>query len=735
MTIKNFLLVFCLIFGFNLPFVAAISQTNSPDLSANQTNVKIDVDGHLTESAWQSLQFSDSFYQREPGDGTTPTERTAVGCLYNRNYLYLGVCCFDCQPEKIVRSELRRDAYMDHEDYFEMVLDTYRDYRNGFYFIFNAYGNKRDARITDEGRTFNANWDGIWECQTRITEKGWFAEVAIPWKTLRFISADSLYFGVNFGRMIRRKNERIEWVNSPREMGAFALFRLSLAGRVGPFVGVHSGGHIELKPFFTSGMEKDVITANELKAINEVGIDTKVNLSSNLVADITLNTDFAQVEADQEQVNLSRFSLYFPEKREFFLEGAEIFRTESSMNEVTGQSDDLILFYSRKIGIEESQRIPLLGGLKLTGRINRTTLGALSMQTRRYQLDETTELPVTRFDVLRVRQELFERSSMGMLITNKVGGHRNQSVTTDFRLTPSPYLTFSGLLSGTHTSDSSNYRSFAGNLSAGWHSDRYQWRAGFTDIEPNFNAETGFIRRRDIRKTSSSFYFTPRPEENSRIRKFIIGFWGSYLTNTQNELRERYFGAELGLQLHSSAKVKFQFSREYDYLNSDWELRPNLLIPARIYEGNSLYALFVTDVSKPVSAIARLTVSDYYTGTRYAFGGQIDYKGFSRFKFNSNFELNRILLPKTLFNTLTISNRIVYAFSTRLYAKAYIQHNHDPLRFNDRIKLSHHLLIRYIYRPGSNFYLVYNHEQLFGGDAAETRNQTVLAKLIYFWRK
>lgn len=713
-------------------------------LITKEINGGIKIDGDLDDSVWQHAHFSDSFQQREPGDGATPTERTEIGCLYDKDKLYFAIKCYDSEPNKIIRTELRRDAYMDNDDYFEIILDTYHDKRSAFYFVLSPYGNKRDAKLADEGRNFNPEWDGIWECKAKINKQGWFAEVAIPWKTLRFVEGNGVYFGVNFGRMIRRKNEKLDWNHIPREIGGFSIFKLSYAGHVGPFNGLRMGGNFELQPFMVGGIQKDLQTNFQLKKLNDLGVNAKVNITSNLVADLTFNTDFAQVEADQERVNLSRFSLYFPEKREFFLEGAEIFNTGGSGGRHfrgMGRGNGPIIFYSRRIGINSGQQIPLWGGIKLTGKIGKTTLGILNMQSRStifFDDDEKEAIPSTNYGVCRIKQDIFSRSTIGLIITNNVVDkniRNNQVFAIDSRLAFTTTISLTTLLAATHTSDESNYNNKAANLNLSWRTDRYNASLTYTDIEPNFNAEMGFVRRTDIRSTSGSFYFTPRSKKFKSVRKFSYGIRGSYLTDHTNSLLDRNVSLSYMIWFQSSARFNLRLSRKYEYLPYDWEVRPDIEIKEGIYQGNSLSIRYSSNNALPLSANVNLSVSDYYAGKQYSFGGGIDWTGVKKFILNSDYRFNKIDLPYAEFNTFTLSNRLIYAFSTKAFLKAYIQYNSDRLRFDNRVKWNVNILFRYIYKPGSDFYLVYNQEQLVGNNNNELTNRTFMAKVTYFWRK
>ncbi|MFH1941845.1 MAG: carbohydrate binding family 9 domain-containing protein, partial [bacterium] len=298
------LFMFTTSFGFNedsKPNEDVLTDENGKRyITAVCADEKIRVDGDLDDAAWEDALFQGSFIQREPNEGEPATERTEVGILYDEDNIYFGIKCYDSQPDKIVATEMRRDAMMFNDDTFSIILDTYHDKRSGFFFTTNPYGARRDQVIANEGRNINSAWDGVWTCKAKMNEDGWFAEIAIPWKTLRFAEGDSAVWGVNFSRTIRRKNEDVYWQLIPRQYGFFGMFRLSEAGCIRGIADLKMGGNVELKPYFMGGMEKDLATDFQIKRMNDVGLDAKLALTANLALDLTVNTDFAQVEADQE---------------------------------------------------------------------------------------------------------------------------------------------------------------------------------------------------------------------------------------------------------------------------------------------------------------------------------------------------------------------------------------------------------------------------------------------------
>jgi len=468
-----------------------------------KTDAIPEIDGRLTDSAWKNTVFNDNFLQREPVEGAEPSERTSIAAMYDDDNLYIAVQCFDSDPRNILATEMRRDQPVDDDDCIEIILDTFDDKRSAFYFATNALGVRIDGKINDEGKNVNTDWDGVWRCKASMDENGWSVELAIPWQTLRFKEGDGVEWNANFVRTIRRKNEFVFWKLVSQDYGENGKYIMSEAGRIKGFNGLKMGGKYEFIPYLTGGIERDRQTNFNTKKLSDYGLDIKWNLTSTLTADFTYNTDFAQAEADQEKVNLERFSLYFPEKRSFFLEGAETWNFGHPS--YFGYSE-IQLFYSRRIGIEEGRQVPVIGGTRLQGKAGRYSIGFLSLQSERTVLsgEETTVVPETNYSAIRLRRDILERSTIGIMLLNKQNSSRyNRSVGIDSYLHLSDYFSISTEAAGTFTKKDEgfigdNSDNYAGHIEMKYDSDLWDFSASYLDIAENFNAEMGFIRRTDI---------------------------------------------------------------------------------------------------------------------------------------------------------------------------------------------------------------------------------------------
>ena len=391
------------------------------------------------------MEPATDYVQQLPDEGQPATERTEVRIGYTQDTLYVAVICFDSEPESIVSTQARRDGLLEETDSFEMLLDTYNDDQNGFIFATTPSGIEYDAQIVHGGQSrgtggpvraggsggsgfggaqrggassFNLNWDGVWKVRAQVTTRGWEAEFAIPFRTLRYDSGSDQVWGINFRRNVRRKNEQTFWAPVSR---GFQLHRVSLAGELHG-LDVRFRRNLQIIPFLIGGLQQDFSQGPARnQAVRDIGVDLKYTLTSSLTLDVTANTDFSQVEVDEERINLTRFDLFFPEKRSFFLENAGYFNV--------GTPREVELFFSRRIGIDPSGvQIPILGGVRVSGKHRRYNIGFLNMQTEA----EVGVAPANNFTVARLAREFGTRSSIGVLAINKsaTGGDAGSNFTS-----------------------------------------------------------------------------------------------------------------------------------------------------------------------------------------------------------------------------------------------------------------------------------------------------------------
>src|SRR3990172_6362403 len=451
-------------------------------LKPAKTGEKITIDGRLDEPAWNQAPEAANFIQTEPDTDQPASEKTEVRALYDQDYIYFGIYAHDSQPNRIIVSELKKDFNRDNGDTVEIVLDTFRDERNGYIFAINPAGAKWDGQMANEGREINANWDAVWYVKTRRVEDGWTAEIAIPFRTLKFRESNLQTWGINFQRNLRRRNEDSLWSPLPR---IYRLDRVSLAGTLEDLERIKPGSNIRIKPYFVtslgqpfggrdipSGTEKTISSCRWASGANcyhgDFGIDLKYGLTTGMTWDFTYNTDFSQVEADEQQINLTRFSLLFPEKREFFLENSGIFQFGSSDRGFGNRGDDMVMFFSRNIGLsDDGGPIPILGGSRLTGRAGAYELGVLNIQQR-----EFGSIHGTNFTVGRLKRNVLGNSDIGVMLVNSEtqdSPHFNRVVGADANFRFGQSLSVSSFLAKSFSPEGSPYgggRDLAGRFGA-----------------------------------------------------------------------------------------------------------------------------------------------------------------------------------------------------------------------------------------------------------------------------
>ena len=720
-------------------------------ITAVRTETPLKVDGLLNDPAWQNALFQGQFTQREPDEGAPASEKTELGFLYNDNNLYIGIKCYDSEPGKIIAREMRRDAIVDDDDYFEFVLDTYHDHRSAYYFITNPHGVKREAKMANEGRDYNPAWDGVWSCKAKITEEGWFIEIAIPWKTLRFDEEGSSAWGFNCARMIRRKNEHVYWQHIPREFGRQAgIFRLSQAGSLHGIADAKMGGNLELMPYFLGGMENDSNTNFATDRMSDIGLDAEIALTANLALDLTINTDFAQVEADQEQVNLTRFSLYYPEKREFFLEGAEVFAFGGGGGSPWHHGgSDMDLFYSRQLGLVDGHEARILGGAKMVGKVGKYQVGLMNILTDDVtyrEEDLSTTVNGANFTVVRFRRDILQRATIGMMLLNKEVLHSsyfNRSLGVDGHFPLSLYFTVSGYLAATFgpekTEDGQtidrNKQNLAGKISLDYNSDLWRASLSHLDIGAQFNPEMGFIRRTDFRLSNASIEYAPRPKQSSVIRQFGYQLEGSYRSDHENRMLDNEIGASFSIEFQNSSRFGINIQRQSEFIDYDWEVREGFLIPKGTYTGFMYSLSGESDKSRAIAGGIDIDYGNYYSGHQMSIGLDSTITRIRQLRTELEFRHNNIRLPDGNFHTNTLGLRMFYFFSTDLYVKAYLQWNDDKYYNAGKERIVSDILLRWIYKPACNLYVVYNDARLVGPGNTEIVNRTLMVKVTYFWRK
>ncbi|MEE8349558.1 MAG: DUF5916 domain-containing protein [Acidobacteriota bacterium] len=694
------------------------ANPGSRKVTALRIEGKIVIDGRFDEEEWSLAQPAADFIQNDPDMGESATERTEVRILYDDENLYIGASCFDSQgAEGLVVTEMRRDYGPRENDHFSMVFDTFDDNRNGFIFGVNPSGAQRDGQVGGDGAEISFDWDGIWDVKTSVSEMGWQIEAVIPLTTLRFREVERQVWGVNFGRRIRRKNESTYWSPIPRP---HTMSRVSYAGTLEGINGMHQGRNIYIKPYLSTPVVRK--EGDDVDVLPEIGLDAKLAVTSNLTLDLTVNTDFAQVEADQQQINLTRFSLFFPEKREFFLENASIFEFGKSMRRFGRESSrDIIPFFSRRIGISEGGLVPILAGARLTGKVGQYTLGFLSIQA-----DDFQETPSTNFTVGRISRELFRNSDVGGIFINKQerDGDFNRTFGVDANFKFFNYLDVVPFVLKTETPGQEG-RDMAVNLSVAWNDPFWDIQGEYLDIEENFNPEVGFVPRTGIRKSRGKLGIRPRPGEwIPFIRQFQPFVEMNYITDQQNVLQTRTLSSAVSVQFQNSSNLRIGYVANFERLDEPFEIRDDQEIPIGDYQFNEIGIAYTGDRSRMFSGQAEVRWGDFFKGEKTSYELGLRFQPSRQFNADVSWDHDDITLPSGDFTTDLATTRLLYSFTTKMFLTALIQYNGTVDEIESNIRFN------WIYQPLSDLFLVYNERRAIGGEVLE---RALIAKITYIF--
>ncbi len=689
-----------------------------------------DVDGLLDDPAWERASVITDFIQQEPDEGAPATERTEVRVLYDGASLYLGVHAFDSQPGGVLATELRRDGdRILEEDNLQIIIDTFMDQRSAYMFVVSPAGAQLDQQVADEGgrdrrasaSAVNRDWDGVWSLEARRTPDGWVAEIEIPMVTLRFPDADPQSWGINLMRNISRKNEQAYWAPIPKP---FTLTRVSLAGSLTDLGTLDRGRDLRIKPFVTGGGRSTLESGiSDRTAQSDIGLDVKYGITAGLNLDVTVNTDFAQAEVDNEQVNLTRFALFYPEKREFFLENSGQFSVGSTNS--TGRIADL--FFSRRIGISASrQQVPILGGARLTGKIGQNNIAIMDLQT-----DDAFGESGENFLVARYSRDMMERSRIGGLVINKQassGGRYNRTYAADLIWSPIPALTVDAFVAGTETTGMSEDQ-MAGHIRAGWLDESWRIYTEHTDLGSNFNPEVGFVPRVGIRRSKFHFEGNPRPERWG-IRMMEPMWNVEHIADQSGRLMTRRYHHMVGTRFDSGAFLNLRYDRWFERLDEPFRVANNVTIDEGNYKFWTLAVSFNSNPSRRFFYGFNYSPQTFYDGDRFDWSVNGGLRVTNQLATSARFSRNDADLPAGSFVADIGSFQLDYALSPNMSLRSISQYNSATEQWSTSARL------RYIYRPGSDIYIVY--DEVRRDDAIrvspwveEFRDRQLIIKMTY----
>lgn len=724
------------------PAIVSRDAVGKVTLRATRLSQPFTLDGVLDEAFYESVPAVSDFVQQEPSEGQVATERTEAWVFFDDKNIYIAARCWESDPSQRVMSDMRRDSFnLYNNDHFAILLDTFYDRRNGYSFAANAQGGMTDAAVTNEFP--NTNWNGVWDVRARSFDQGWTIEFRIPFRSVRFREA-SRTWGINFRRMVRWKNEVSFLTPIP---AAYSRRGLNMTSYAGSLTGLETPAklrNIDLKPYLLASNLTDRRAEPPLSndANAEVGLDVKWGLSQQIIADITVNTDFAQVEDDEQQVNLTRFSLFFPEKREFFLDGQDIFNFGGGFGGGGGggggggagggnfqfENNTPVLFFSRRIGLNEGRVIPITAGGRLLGRAGPYQFGLLNMRTGDAPEART---PVTDFSVARLNRDVLRRSRIGLIATRRgpAVGNDNYAYGADAQFNFADNASVSGYWAGTQSpARSGNEISYRGRFS--WNGDRYGLWADHLFVGDDFNPEVGFLRRRAFRRSNGQARFSPRPKHMKAVRKLTYEASLDYITSPHGAVESREAQGTFRVELENGDMWSVDYTRNFEAIDESFDVAKNVTVPDGAYTFQKVESRYNFGSQRPISGFLTIGHGSFYDGTLT----EISWRGRAelspQFYVEPTLSWNRVDVPWGKGNTNLVSNRFTYTLSPRMFVAALVQYQSrtDSIATNARF--------RWEYQPGSELFIVYSDGRTTltrGFPSVDNRSFVVKVTRLFRW--
>ena len=677
-----------------------VETTARPVTQAFRSTRRPTIDGRLDEAEWAQAPAITDFVQQLPKTGYPATFQTVVRVLYDADHLYIGATLYDPEPTKAITAGKERDFSSASSDIFGLVLDTFKDRRNSFLFLVNPAGAVRDEQTYNDSRTIVEAWEGVSKARTSVGDSSWTVELEIPLRTLRFDATRSPQeWGLNFIRRVRRTSETSYWAPLERQ---YRLHRMSKAGTLTGLDSLRPGRNLQIKPYAVgSNSVGRQVPSSALGTNGDVGVDLKYGLTPSLTLDATYNTDFSQVEVDQEQVNLTRFSLLFPERREFFIEnsGAFQFGDVVERNYRMGATpSDFTFFNSRQIGLTPDGRpIPIVGGARLTGRAGQWDIGALDMQTQR-----AASTPAENFSVLRARRNLFGRSDIGVLLQNRAATdsntwNRSMGVDANLRLGGNTIVNAYAARSdapGT-ASDGTAARTQLAYRGKLWDNSVLYKR-----VSESFAPGMGFVRRRNFQQFYGTIGAHPRPAlpRVAELNPYVLV---DYITDLKSQLDTRTISGGMDVTLKSESVLSMLVSDQFDRIEQTFTLVPGRTVAPGAYQWREGTVKYSMAPGSRLLGTVNATVGDFYTGTRRSAGGGLTLRVSPSLGIETTYQRNAITLTSGDFVANLAGLRMRYAWSTTLLGSAFVQYNTQTRSFSTNAR------VNWRWAPLSDLFLVY----------------------------
>jgi hypothetical protein len=715
----------CVIAALGRPVTAQEAAPSQPPLArAIKVNQPPVIDGNITDDpAWQAATPVTDFWQTSPDAGRPASERTEVRIVYTDTAIYFGVVLLDRDAAGLTVSDSRRDSPLDDSDSFRILLDTYRDRQNGFVFATNPAALEYDGQVSNEGGNggaggagagrqqagsgggFNLNWDGSWTVRTASTDAGWTAEFEIPFRTLRY-EAGEREWGLNFQRTIRRRKEIAYWSPLPIQ---FDLMRVSMAGSLGG-LNLPAQRNLKLIPYALTEARRRNVEGPDTDLLGDVGLDAKYSLTPSLTLDATLNTDFAQVEVDEQQVNLDRFNLFFPEKRPFFLENAGLFSV--------GSAGEAELFFSRRIGIADSgEAIPIVGGARLSGRAGPLNVGVLNMQT-----DADGAVPANNFTVGRVRRDFRGRSNVGaMFVQRQATGDRagqdnyNRAFAADGRWGVGRTGLVSGFVARTQTPGLSDSQ-HAYQLGARNETQPLTLALTYTETGTNFRPEVGFLSRTGgFRKVEGNMFSRLRPRALSKFQEIrphstYRAFW-----NHDGFQETGYWHIDSHWELKNSYEFHTGMNITREGVLRQFDIYPGVPVRPGTYDHAEAQLVFQTNQGAPVYGRMQVVRGGFFGGDRLSLSPQLRLRIGETFNTELSWDRNDVDLPGGSFITNLARARVSYSFSPRVFVQSLVQYNDRANSWSNNFRFG------WLQQANTGVFIVYTDSQLIDEVAFQPR--------------
>ena len=675
------------------------------------------LDGHLDEADWARALPIGNLAQSEPQEGAAPSEATEVRVLVGPDALYIGVVCHDRDPAGIVTTQLARDADLEVDDRIVFVIDPFLDHRNGFFFEVNAAGARADGQIANNSQDRERSWDGIWDVRARLTDEGWTAEIVIPFKTLRFRPGQTTW-GFNVERQIKRLEETDRWASPSRDVW---ISNMAAAGELTGLDDIRQGRGLDVRPFVSGG-------ENDSDAEGKIGLDLTKALTSNLTAALTVNTDFAETEADERQVNLTRFPLFLPEKRAFFLEGAGIYGIAG----LSSESDGLIPFFSRRIGLSETSDtvVPILAGAKVAGRMGNVNAGFLDVRTRSV---DNLGLEAQNLLAARVSRNLFRQSWIGAIATrgNPDGGGENDLMGADARFATSDFRGGQNLsldLFVLRTHDAALGSDHAFGFKVDYPNDRWDCSMRFKQIGDDFKAALGFVPRTGIRKLDAGCAFQPRPERLG-IRQLVFEVEPEIVTDLKGEVQDwKVLTTFLNARMDSGDEFQAAWAPSFERLTEPFEVQPGVVIPQGAYHYQRIEAEITSATKRPWVVELAADAGGFYDGNLWHVSAQVSVKPNRHVLVSASADRSSASLPAGDFVTHIFSGRVDYNASPNLAWSSLVQYDSESQLLGVQSRL------RFTLKPGNDLFVVLNRGWLHENGRYQRTFDRGSAKLQYTFR-